>query len=164
MVLLDGLYGGLLYFGISRRDAQAAYEYRGDLTEVAKFLVDYTTTHPDAPRPYLVLDAFSVQTVHYLATVSAHDYESHPDEADHRYRLLDPATSHLTELAPGDIIIFTQSTMPDAARVEAEKRSMPGVELRISSMRYNMFGQEIMRVYEAVSSDSKGSFETGLDA
>lgn len=143
LLIAGSLYDGALYFLIARNDSQAYYEYRGDLTVVSEYINQYRAGHPDRPRPYLVLDEFSVQTVHYLASVVPHDYQSHPDESLHKYTLLDPATSALTALGADDVIIFTQSTIPDAERYN--KKYIDQLELVTS--QHNRFGQEIMRVY-----------------
>ncbi len=136
------LYDFSLYFLIARNDSKAYYEYRGDLTTVAAFINEYHATHSTSPRPYLVLDAFSLQTVHFLSSVAAHQDGSHPDANQHKYVDLNPADSHLTALLPGEIIIFTQSTIPDADRYS---KVHPNVELITS--RRNRWGQEIMRIY-----------------
>ena len=146
LVVLGVLYDGTLYFLIARNDADAHYAYRADLTEVAKYINYYVRENGESARPFLVLDKFSVQTVHLLTSVSAHEYtteeEVHPDAEMHKWELLDPAQSHLTQIGSGEIIIFTQSTLVDADRY---KEVLPKVEL--VEQRYNRFGQEIMRVY-----------------
>lgn len=146
VIALSILYDGALYFLVARNDAQAHYAYRADLTEVSKYINEYTRNNADKERPYLVLDSFSVQTVHWLTTVAAHEYtvgdEPHPDVEMHKWILLDPAQSHLTPLGPGEVIIFTQSTMVDADRY---KQTHPAVTLL--EKRINRFGQEVMRVY-----------------
>lgn len=143
------VFDGALYFFVARNEAEAYSAYRGDLTEVAEFITG------NENRPYLVLDAFSVQTVHFLQHEIAksgavspppHDFESHPDEEAHRYRLLKPEVSHEVKIGAGEVIIFTQSTLPDAGRYVA---GHPSIELVES--RANRFGQEIMRVYRVVS-------------
>lgn len=162
-VLITGVIGGLLlltmahtwalYFLIARNDPAAHWAYRADLPIVADYIKAYAAQHPRGEtdnRPYLVLDGFSLQSVHFLTAVVAHDHvvgdAVHPDEAKHIWRQLDPAQSHLMALLPGEIIIFTQSTLPDADRYV---RQYPNLKLR--DARYNRFGQEIMRVYEAPS-------------
>jgi hypothetical protein len=146
LVVLGAWYDGALYFLVARNDADAYYAYRADLTEVSKYINYYVQEHKEATRPYLVLDKFSVQTVHWLTSVSAHEYtvgdEVHSDEEMHKWELLDPAQSHLTQVGPGEIIIFTQSTLVDADRY---KEVHPGA--RVVDRRYNRFGQEVMRVY-----------------
>lgn len=155
-LMLAVLYDGSLYFLIARNDAGAHYAYRADLREVASYLKQYAEANPSNPRPYLVLDSFSLQTPHFLThsltsggiVPPAHDYlqegEEHPDEARHAYRSLEPALSYLTKLEPGEVIIFTQSTMPDADRFAETYLSLERLE-----SRHNRFGQEIMRVYRA---------------
>lgn len=142
------LYDGALYFGISRNEAAAHYAYRGDLTRVAAWLEEYTARpagEEGSARPYLVLDEFSLQTPHFLLTVAPHDYQGHPDEAQHRYRAVAPEQSHLVTLAPGEVMVFTQSTMPDADRY---REFNPEAGLLASER--NRFGEEILRVYRGV--------------
>ena len=154
VLALSVLYDGALYFLVARNDADAHYAYRADLTEVSKYINEYVRDNADKARPYLVLDKFSVQTVHWLTTVAAHEYtigdEAHPDVDMHKWELLDPATSHLTPLGPGEVIIFTQSTIFDAKRYE---QMYP--EIKVREKRMNRFGQEIMRVYGLEAGDSK---------
>lgn len=142
-LLLGVLYDGSLYFMVAWNDAEAHYAYRADLTEVAKYINNFSG---EGARPYLILDKFSLQTVHFLTSVDAHDYtvgdEVHPDVNSHRWRQVDPEKSHLVPLLPGEFMIFTQSTMFDTKRY-VEK--YPEIELVES--RTNRFGQEIMRVY-----------------
>lgn len=148
--VLSVVYSGMLYFWIAGQEPEAAYAYRGDLPRVASWLRDYHTDYPDRPRPYLVLDAFSVQTVHFLMSVRAHDYTDHPDEDEHLYSLLVPETSHEIVLGEGEIIIFTQSTLPDADRYFTVHSSSFGERLKLIKSERNRFGQEIMRVYGVV--------------
>jgi hypothetical protein len=176
LVLVMCFYDGALYFGVSRNDAEAHYAYRGDLTVVAQWLNDYLARQDlfdrqaggghDPARPYLVLDDFSLQTPHFLLSVTAHDFQEHPDAAQHRYRAVRPEMAHLVQLEPGEVIVFTQSTLPDADRF-AEFN--PGATL-VTSQR-NRFGQEIMRVYQLAAEpevegiqDPGGTVRYDLDA
>lgn len=166
LLILGLLYDTTLYHVIARNSAAAHYAYRADLTDVAAYLNTYHDQHPDGLRPNLVLDAFSLQTVHYLTAVAAHEYvtgdQPHPDEDQHKWIQIDPATSHLLIVEPGELIIFTQSTLPDADRYHAQH---PTVEL-IESRR-NRFNQEIMRIYRAAGGAVQGDtdrVEAGLDA
>lgn len=144
-LVVAALYDGMLYFGIARHDSDAAYAYRGDLTVVSDYIRGFTHEHAGA-RPYLVLDGFSLQTPHYLLSVAAHEYvkegESHPDEDKHLYRSVVPERSQFTKLQPGEIIIFTQSTLPDADRYAREHPETVMIE-----SRRNQFHEELMRVY-----------------
>lgn len=159
--VLGVAYDAFLYFGIARNSSEAAYAYRSDLTEVAAYINEYASQHPEGPRPYLVLDKFSLQTVHLFTSVAAHDYLEHPDEAQHKYHSVDPATSHLTALQPGEIIIFTQSTMPtDTERYEQTY----GDSLEVVESRFNRFGEEIMRVYRLKEGAENQIDEFNLDA
>lgn len=173
LMIVSALYDGAAYFLLARNDAEAYYEYRGDLTSVSQYLNEYAIAHgpytASIQRPYLVLDEFSVQTVHFLTHVTntgepdtqhAHDFRDHPDEAKHKYVLLDPATSHLTALAAGQVIVFTQSTLPDADRY-AEKYAG---QVEILLQRKNRFGQEIMRVYKLRDGVVPSVDEADLDA
>ena len=142
-LLLGALYDGSLYFMVARNDSEAYYAYRSDLTEAAEYINGFS--RKDA-RPYLVLDKFSLQTVHFLTSVAAHDYtvggEAHPDEDVHRWRQVDPEKSHLVPLLPGEVMIFTQSTIFDAKRYVKKYQ-----EVELVESRTNRFGQEIMRIY-----------------
>lgn len=160
VVVLGTVYDASLYFLIARNTAEAHYFYRGDLTVVSRYILQLHRDHPDM-RPYLVLDKFSLQTPHFLThsldpsaslwarrlqvTPSAHDYLDHPDEQQHRYVSVEPETSHLQELVPGELIIFTQSTLPDADRYAQGHH-----DLELVTSQRNRFGQEIMRVYRAL--------------
>lgn len=143
LLVVFSAYGPLLYFIISRNSPEAYAAYRGDLTVVSNYINQYASDHVGAQRPYLVLDTFYTQSVHFLTSVAAHEYGSHPDEALHRYTLLDPATSHETVLQPGEVIIFTASTIPDADRYEATYKD----SITRTESKMNKFGEEIMRVY-----------------
>jgi hypothetical protein len=143
LLIVFSAYGPLLYFIVSRNSPEAYAAYRGDLAVVSDYINNYAASHKGATRPYLVLDIFFAQSVHFLATVSAHEYGSHPDEAQHKYTLVDPATSDTTFVRPGEVIIFTQSTIPDANRYEmTHKDSVTRIESKM-----NKFGEEILRVY-----------------
>jgi hypothetical protein len=159
VLVLGVLYDGSLYFLIARNTPEAYAAYRGDLTDVAAFINDYRAKNPNKPRPYLALDKFSVQTIHFLCSVAAHDYLDHPDEAQHKYTQVDPEKSEEVLLDTDDIIIFTQSTLVDADRYA---KRYPDVEVMDS--RHNRFGEEIMRVYRLKASGSGQSEERGNNA
>ncbi len=163
LLVLSGLYGGALYFLIARNDPAAHAAYRADLPVVTEYIKGVAA---EGKRPYLVLDEFSLQSVHWLTTVAAHDHvvgdQPHPDVDQHLWRQLDPAQSHLIPLQPGEVMIFTQSTLPDADRY---KEQHPGVQQL--EQRYNRFGQEIMRVYGSSSdapAEPVGEEPPSLDA
>ena len=163
LALLGAFYDGALYFFVSRNDSEAAYEYRADLTEVSAYINDYAREHPDKSRPVLSLDTFSLQTIHFLTSVVAHDYLEHPDEDLHKYEFVEPADSYLRELAVDEIIIFTQSTIFDAEKYE----DTYGDEIEFVESRLNRFGEEIMRVYKhagEVEGAVDRSLEVDLDA
>lgn len=171
LLVLGVVYNGSLYFFVSRTSLEAHYAYRADLTEVSAYINELAASSKEQTndqidrRPYLVLDKFSLQTVHFLTSVMAHEHvignQVHPDAAIHKWRQVDPEISHLQELMPGDIIIFTQSTLPDADRYVQYHTGLKLVE-----QRYNRFGQEIMRVFQASSDDGipNQAPEGGLDA
>lgn len=146
LLIVSSMYGPLLYFMISRNTPQAHEAYRGDLTVVSRYIYEYVSTHPDSPKPYLVLDDFFSKTVNFLA---------HGDT----YRRIDPAASDGTALAPGEQMVFTQSTIPDADRYER----IYGASIKLVTSTLNRFGQEQLRVYEGVRATSGGG-EDDLDA
>ncbi len=131
LLIVSSAYGPLLYFMISRNTPEAAEAYRGDLTVVSNFINSYTVQYPNGPRPYLVVDEFFSKTVHFLA---------HGET----YQLVEPPKSERTQLAHGEVIIFTQSTISDADRYERVYGSR--IERIVSKL--NRFGQEVIRVYE----------------
>jgi len=163
IVAIAALYDGTLYFVFARNSSEAYYAYRSDLTDVATYLNEYATQQPAGPRPYLVLDLFSLQTIHFLTSVTAHEYtledEVHPEVADHHWIQVDPAKSHLTRVQPGEIIVFTQSTIFDAERYEREHGDV--IELVVS--KRNRWNEEIMRVYRG-RLDAPPDNTAGLDA
>ncbi|PIT97886.1 MAG: hypothetical protein COT71_03675 [Candidatus Andersenbacteria bacterium CG10_big_fil_rev_8_21_14_0_10_54_11] len=141
LLLLGAAYDATLYFVVARHDPAAHAAYRADLPVVASYIAAVVQEHPDAPRPYLVLDEFSVQTIHFLLSVAAHGHTDHPDAAQHLYRLLDPARSHEKAAGSDELLIFTQSTLPDADRYV-----LVHPEAIVAERRFNSFGEEIMRV------------------
>lgn len=163
VVLVGMVYDGSLYFLIARNTAAAHYAYRADLTEVAEYINEYHRQQPDSPRPYLALDKFSLQTVHFLTSVAAHDHvvgeEAHPDEAQHRWQQVDPQDSQRVQLTEGEHIIFTQSSIPDAERFAITHQN-----IEVVAQRFNRFGQEIMRVYRSTASSAPSVDIPSLDA
>lgn len=166
VVALMALYDGVLYFSVARSSAEAYYDYRGDLTEVSEYILR-RSEDSEASKPYLVLDTFSLQTTHFLThtiesdgmiTPPPHDYLDHPDVDLHRYQSLDPSRSHHVSLLPGEVIIFTQSTLPDADRYVEYHDNVELIESRT-----NRFGEEIMRVYGATSQEESNPQVEGLD-
>ncbi len=155
------LYDGALYFGIARHDSEAYAAYRGDLTRVAAFIEAHHQAEPTALRPLLVLDGFSMQTIHYLTSVAAHDHvvgaAVHPDEAAHHWIAVEPGVASATFAQDGQLIIFTQSTIGEA---DAYARAHRNIEL--VTQAYNQWGQEIMRVYRGTASEPDKI--DGLDA
>ncbi|MDA1169313.1 MAG: glycosyltransferase family 39 protein [bacterium] len=143
LLIVFSLYSPLLYFIVSRNSPESYKAYRGDLTVVSDYINQYVAGNKDKPRPYLALDSFFVQSVHFLVSVVAHEYGSHPDEVQHKYTLLDPATSDRVLVKSGEVIIFTASTILDADRYEQlYKNSITRIESKM-----NKFGEEVMRVY-----------------
>jgi 4-amino-4-deoxy-L-arabinose transferase-like glycosyltransferase len=179
LVVLASVYEGALYFMVARATPEAHFFYRGDLTTVSDFIMQQTQEHPDSSRPFLVLDAFSLQTVHFLthsldpstwlrvrSVPAPHGHHDHPDEAQHRYTSVEPESSARIVLKPGELIIFTQSTLPDADRYAALHGT--AVELLVSEK--NRFGKEVMRVYRGLGEGGvegvhdEGKPESDLDA
>jgi hypothetical protein len=161
LLIVSMSYDGALYFLIARNDPDAHAAYRADLPVVADFIRRFRFEHPDGPRPYLVVDTFSVQTIHYLTSVAPHDYQDHPDEAQHAYVQLDPATSGETHFVPGDVVIFTQSTLPDADRLARDWTASDEYSFVVVAEEFNRFGQEVMRVYriEEHTESNEGSLD-----
>ena len=151
------LYDGSLYFLIARSSSDAYAAYRGDLTVAAEYINAHNTADP---KPYLVLDGFSDQTITFLTNTPVHDDGDTSKEALYLYRRLDPENSHLTNLQPGEQIIFTQSSMSDADRYEQIHRS----KIKLLKSVKNTFGQEVMRVYAQPAAVEPGATEADLDA
>lgn len=160
LLAVNGLYDGALYFLMARNDSDAYVAYRGDLTEVATWVNEYRGLYAADVRPYVAVDGFSAVTVHYLTSVAAHDDASHPDEAQHKYILLEPTTSHLTSLQSGEVIIFAQSSMRDADRYAAKW----GEQIELLLSKKNRFGQEVLRVYRGKGSADASGEQQDLDA
>lgn len=131
LLLFTALSDLWLYFGVARNSPLAQYEYRGDLTEVSAYLNDRARrSGREVPLPYLVLDDFSAQTVHFLTTPTGYPY-----------RLLKPAESHRQPLADNEEMIFAQSSLPDASRYLS---AFPAT--RVAFDRANRFGETAMLV------------------
>lgn len=164
VLILFGVYDATLYFVFARTSADAAYAYRSDLTIVANYVRTYHQEHPAAPRQYLVLDSFSLQTVHWLTSVAAHEYvtggQAHPDVDQHIWRQLDPATSYRTPLLADETIVFTQSTIVDADRYAQEYSG----QLELIYSERNRYNQEIIRVYQLPTTAPAEGEGAGLDA
>ena len=118
-----------LYFGAAAASPKFWYEYRSDLTTVSKYLAERSRS--DLPDAYLTLDAFSEQTVHFLTT-----------EAGYPYHLIRPEESHVVTLRPDEVIVFTQSTLPDAERYQETHPEVGEADRRV-----NQFGETTMVVY-----------------
>ncbi len=99
-------YAFFLYFAVMPSLPEYWYQYRSDLTKASALII--AAKKENAPLPYLALDDFSVQTVHFLTTNYGYPYV-----------LVKPEESHKIILNPGERIIFTQSTLPDADRFRA---------------------------------------------
>jgi len=107
LFLATGFYELFLYFRVSASMPEYWYEYRSDLTTVSNFINHRAEL--EQSKPYLALDDFSVQTVHFLTTK-----ENYP------YILLKPEEAEKTIVKHGEVIIFTQSTLPDAERYKSK--------------------------------------------
>lgn len=129
LLALTVAYELVLYFGVAANDPNVWREYRSDLTTVSAYLVERHAW--GKPPAFLALDAFSEQTVHFLTT-----------EAGTPYVLVRPEDSHAASLGEDDVIVFTQSSLPDAARYAAEHPDAR--EVRRAT---NPFGQTTMVVY-----------------
>lgn len=125
-VILAGSYN--LYFNYYANSPEAYYAYRSDLTQISNYL----NQRGNKAKTYLSLDKFSEQTVLYFTT-----------EANNPYQLLVPEKSYEVKLAPGDQIIFTQSTLFDITKF---KQYHPEAKLVLEEK--NKFGQIIMEVFE----------------
>lgn len=126
LFLATGFYELFLYFRVSASMPKYWYEYRSDLTTVSNYINHRATLGQN--KPYLALDDFSVQTVHFLTT-----------QKNHPYILLKPEEAEKTILKQGEVIIFTQSTLPDAERY---KNDHP--EVNEISRTKNQFGETTM--------------------
>jgi 4-amino-4-deoxy-L-arabinose transferase-like glycosyltransferase len=122
------VYNFYLYFSIAVSSPEYYYSFRSDLTEVSSYLNERNNKQ----KTYLSLDAFSVQSVDYLTTPS-----------NQPYQLLVPEHTYQVSLAPGDQVIFTQSTLFDATRFTQTHPTA-----RLVKTQKNQFNQTIMLVYE----------------
>jgi 4-amino-4-deoxy-L-arabinose transferase-like glycosyltransferase len=133
VLLLAMVNAGLdftLYFGIARNLPLVHYEYRADLTVVSQRINALAHKSPPSPPLYLVLDNFSEMTVKFLTRPSGRPYH-----------LVNPARSHEIALQPGEEMIFTQSTLPDA-----ERYLHLHPEVRVEREAKNRFGETVMLV------------------
>lgn len=130
LLLLTMAYELSLYFVVSAASPAFWYEYRTDLTDVSRYLTE--RAQGGRGTSYLALDAFSAQTTHFLTTA-----------AGHPYILVRPEESLGVNLEEDDVIIFTQSTIPDARRFAAVHP-----DARIIETRENRFGEETMVVFD----------------
>lgn len=117
-----------LYFVYYANSPETYYAYRSDLTNVS----DYLNQRNNKTKTYLALDAFSEQTVLYFTTLT-----------NNPYQLILPEKSYEVKLAPGDQVIFTQSTLFDIIKF---KEYHP--EARLAYQEKNKFGETIMEVYQ----------------
>ena len=128
MLFLSAAYNFYLYFGISAQSPGFHYDYRSDLTIASA----YINKRNKAETTYLVLDEYSVQTPDFLTT-----------QNNQPYKLLRPYNLHELNAIIGDQVIFTQSTL-SSTRYFSENYP----EANIVNRSYNIFKEEIMRVYE----------------
>jgi 4-amino-4-deoxy-L-arabinose transferase-like glycosyltransferase len=119
----------VLYFSVYASSPVTAREYRADLTEVSRYLNERARLNQ--PQAYLALDAFSEQTVHFLTT-----------EEHYPYRLVRPEESAQVTLGPREVIVFTQSTLPDAERYALQHADAQQIE-----RKENRFGETTMIVF-----------------
>lgn len=130
LILVTGATDLWLYFVVAQRNPLAHYEYRADLTTVADYLNTRARRSSGERPPYLVLDGFSVQTVHFLTTATQYPYLR-----------VEPRDSALQPLTAGDEMLFAQSTLSDASRYLAAH-----ADVRVREDRMNEFGETVMRV------------------
>jgi hypothetical protein len=124
------------YFVYAANSSENYHAFRSDLSVVSEYLKN----HGNKNNTYLVLDKFSVQTTDYLTTVNA---KNPGFEKNQPYVQVDPEDSwKLDKLKPGDVIVFTQSSIFDTTKFE---KYHP--EATIKETRYNKFGEKIMVVY-----------------
>lgn len=147
LLIVFGAYDASLYFMISRNSPDAYIAYRGDLTVVAKYIADYVAMHPNNPKPFVDVDPYYAQTLHYLDSVGASDYTDHSLDDLQKYRVIDSTKGLAPLIKPGEQIIFTQSTVWDADQYAAKYKG----SIKLITKQVNKFGQEIMRVYEGVA-------------
>ena len=121
------IYNFVLYFGVAASSPEYYYAFRSDLTVVSQYLNERRSQR----TTYLSLDKFSVQTVEYFTT-----------ESGTPYILVDPANTYQVKLNPGDVVVFTMSTLYDRIRF---KETHP--EAKLILQERNKFGQIIMEVY-----------------
>jgi hypothetical protein len=150
LFIVCALYDASLYFIISRNSPEAYISYRGDLTEISKHINEYVKNNPKNPKPYVVIDPYFAQTIHFLASSGAHDYLDLSADALHKYRVIDPAKEDVVFVKKGEQVIFTQSTISDADRYEERF----GEAIKKVDSKLNRFGDEVMRVYEGVDSET----------
>lgn len=128
ILVFTAVYELFLYFGVSGSSEKYWREYRTDLTEVSEYINGRSKL--SSGKTYLALDDFSVQTVHFLTT-----------NYNYPYILVRPERSEEVKLETNDVIIFTQSTMPDAFRYD-----MTHPEAKEIMRVKNRFGESTMVV------------------
>jgi len=128
ILFLSAAYNFYLYFGISAQSPNFHYDYRSDLTMTST----YINKRNKAEATYLVLDEYSVQTPDFLTT-----------QNNQPYKLMRPYNLHELNAVIGDQVIFTQSTL-SSTKYFSEKYP----KANIINQSYNIFKEEIMRVYE----------------
>lgn len=127
----------ILYFILAANSPENFYAFRSDLTVVSNYLNNYG----DKSNTYLVLDKFSIQTVDYVTTI---DGRNPNNPRNNPYVQVDPEDSwKLENLKPGDVIVFTQSSIFDIKKFKAFH---PNIEL-VREER-NKFRQTVMAIYE----------------
>lgn len=138
-----------LYFVIARNDSGVNQAYRADLTVVATYLNNYARQHNDERRPYLALDGFSEMTVRFLTVPNRHPY-----------RLVQPELSQEIALKAGEVMIFAQSSLPDADRYQA----LYGSAVEMVASERNQWYEEVMRVLRLKLPAPEGEGADSLDA
>lgn len=125
-----------LYFVYAYNSPENYYAFRSDLTPVSQYLKERC----EKEKTYLVLDKFSVQTTDYFTSDRNGDF-SH--KCSIPYTQVDPENSwQLSNLMPGDEVVFTQSSIFDIKKFKAYHPEA-GLKMEIR----NKFGQTVMAVY-----------------
>ena len=126
----------LLYFGEAYASPAYQYAFRADLTVVSNYLLK----NGSKEHTYLILDKFSVQTTDYLTTVNSKNPE---DPRNQPYRQVDPENAYvITNLVPGDEIVFTQSSVFDTTKFKQYHS-----EAYLKFQQTNRFNQTVLAVY-----------------
>jgi 4-amino-4-deoxy-L-arabinose transferase-like glycosyltransferase len=131
------------YFVFASYSFQNYQAFRGDLSGVS----DYINQNPQKDKNLLVLDLFSVQTVEYLTA-----------DTNHPYVIVDPENSYKLNVAAGQRIIFTNSTLFDTVKFTQAHKN-----LKLKIVDNLKLGTTDYAVYEAQVSDKSQSLSFNSD-